>query len=117
MLIRTMLKLFAAGPVLGIILFVAAYNHFSSEKSYIQELHRYEAVRMSAEWRNNLSAQQQRGQKLLLSKQIEMKEKWEAALGGPTEVASKDPTLSIIGMIEATSKACAPQGTKAVVAV
>jgi hypothetical protein len=112
-----MLKLFAAGPVLGIILFVAAYNHFSSEKSYIQELHRYEAVRISAEWRNNLSAQQQRGQKLLLSKQIEMKEKWEAALGGPTEVASKDPTLSIIGMIEATSKACGPQGTKAVVAV
>jgi hypothetical protein len=115
--INSMLKLFVAGPALGIILFMAAHNYCSSEKSSLQEQHRNETVRIKEEWRKKLFAQQQSGQKLLLSKQMEVKEKWEAALGGPTEIASKDPTLSIIKMIEATSKACAPYGTKAGVSV
>jgi hypothetical protein len=102
----------AGAPLAGLCLFIAVQGYFVSRQKSLQKTARENNGRLVQQLEENISAEQKSRQKLLVEKKLDLKEKWETALGGPVELPSKDPTLSIAAMIEATAKACGAPGTR-----
>lgn len=117
MRIGAIIQWLAGGLVAGAMLYTGAHGYFSAARKQVQTMRAEDAMRVSRQWSRQAQEQEEERQHTLTQRKRELDNQWQEALGGAVEAASKDPSLSISQMIEATARTCAAPEDKVSVTV